>query len=1307
MDIQFSYDEEFCALMEGLKKKYGEKLFVLDGIGKKQVDINAFSKKFYTNKTTAADISVDANSNITQSDIITYNVELPKPFFRLNAYFILWKKLRQLYGTDEACRIIEMQLVGDIYINDFHGLQQAYCFNYATYDIALLGLPMVNKIKCIPPKHLYSFKSQLEQFIVFASNSTLGAVGVADIFITMSYYIDKILKTNKDAGFEFANEESIWAYVKENIVSQIYTLNQPFRGGHQCVTEDTEVLTVDGFKKYNELEINEDIYTWNNGTLNIQPIQQINIYDYDGIMHEYKGRDTIQVVTPEHRVLHKKNNSSEYLLTNSVELINKKTPLNYPIAMLEDNRKDYTVSDSMLQLLTFILTEGTLDLDSTRGKRGRIRIFKSPKRWGNKQLVDILNKNNIIYTMSVRKSDFGGVVNSYNISTESSQKLLKLINRTKKELPKWFFKLSRRQAKIVINTWAKLDGNTDENQYNRQKLQCDNYIIADQVQHLCFLSGKGSNIQACIIGNNKKETIYIKPFNRISKCASIKNKIYYKGKVFCPTTEDGVVVFRKNGKIFISGNSAFTNVSIFDDNFLKELLPGYNFVNEEGETVQPNIETVKKTQEIFLDIMNEELSRTPVTFPVTTACFSIDGDNSIKDLAFTKMIAEKNKQFGFINMYCGKTSTLSSCCFSKDQKCLSYSSEGGVKNITFETLFTDPYYDSRYNLTIFHNGSWTKGKIVQVPTNNKKLYKVITANNKEIIVTDDHLNPTLRGDILTSELSTEDYLLYSNRKLDTFPEKDEYLTYEQGFLIGLYLGDGSVYKRKTSESYSVIFSLNKNDICAKPLLEKALQDWGINKSIHAYITKNNVLSYSIYSKELSNIIKHWVYGKYAPEKELNLNCLLQSVTFRQGIIDGWYQSDGGNSNRIYTTSKKLVEHGEILFTSLGMITIINKSDRTGDGKVVIRGKKFNRNYPLYCIRWYDMKNKRSMGNVYKVINNCEYFKIKSIEEIEYENEYVYCFEMKNKNEPYFTLPNGIITHNCRLRSDTDNEYFNVFGAGSSKIGSLGVVTSNLPRLAVKTKTKEKFLEDLKELVIDVARINNAKRHIIKKRIEVGALSLYTLGFMSLNKQYSTFGITGLNEAVELLGYDILSDAGQELVIDIMSTINNTNDKMQKQYEAPHNTEQTPAENSGLKLAKKDKYLKYNINFPFYSNQFLPLIQNADMLDRIALQGRFDKHFSGGSILHINVEERIEDTQKIVDLICTSAKAGVIYFALNYNLQLCENGHMSVGMNNACSICGKGIVDNFTRVVGFLTNVKNWSAKRREEDYPNRQFYKGI
>jgi len=70
--------------------------------------------------------------------------------------------------------------------------------------------------------------------------------------------------------------------------------------------------------------------------------------------------------------------------------------------------------------------------------------------------------------------------------------------------------------------------------------------------------------------------------------------------------------------------------------------------------------------------------------------------------------------------------------------------------------------------------------------------------------------------------------------------------------------------------------------------------------------------------------------------------------------------------------------------------------------------------------------------------------------------------------------------------------FNSFGAGSSKIGSLGVVTCNLPRLAMDSKSKEEFLEKVSEIFDVTAKINNAKRNLIKKRIASDAAPLYSL-----------------------------------------------------------------------------------------------------------------------------------------------------------------------------------------------------------------------
>lgn len=303
---------------------------------------------------------------------------------------------------------------------------------------------------------------------------------------------------------------------------------------------------------------------------------------------------------------------------------------------------------------------------------------------------------------------------------------------------------------------------------------------------------------------------------------------------------------------------------------------------------------------------------------------------------------------------------------------------------------------------------------------------------------------------------------------------------------------------------------------------------------------------------------------------------------------------------------------------------------------------------------------------------------------------------------------------CRLRSEADHEYFNTFGAGGTKIGSLSVTTINLPRIAYVTKhrvwmsggdEKGMFLNELKDRVEMCAEINHIKRHVIKKRIENGNLPLYSLGFMDLKKQYSTCGLNGINEAVEIMGYDILTKEGQDFVFDILNVVNKVNKSMEKRFGYPHNCEQTPSENSAIKLAQSDKILGYNSKYEFYSNQFIPLTVQTDMLNRILLQGMFDNLMTGGAILHLNVAERIENVEDLEKLVRQSIKKGVIYQAVNYVINVCEDGHVSVSRDaQTCPVCGKPITDKLTRVVGFLTVTKNWHKVRREQDFPNRKFY---
>lgn len=305
---------------------------------------------------------------------------------------------------------------------------------------------------------------------------------------------------------------------------------------------------------------------------------------------------------------------------------------------------------------------------------------------------------------------------------------------------------------------------------------------------------------------------------------------------------------------------------------------------------------------------------------------------------------------------------------------------------------------------------------------------------------------------------------------------------------------------------------------------------------------------------------------------------------------------------------------------------------------------------------------------------------------------------------------------CRLRSDKTNKYMNSLGSGSSKIGSLGVCTQNLPRLAFMSNGNlDDFKARLRENIILSQRINGRKRAIIKNVIDKKMFPLYNLGYVDLNTQYSTTGVVGIYEALQVLGYDIKTDEGMAIAEDILSFIQKVTDEVAEELNAPCNVEQIPAENVAVKLAKKDRLLGYNTQFDIYSNQYVPLKDmSCDMFTRIKLVARLDKYMSGGSILHININEETVDTDTLVELAKSMYKQGVVYFAFNKLLAECKKCNKvfttdkeTFDANNVtCPACGSKDTECALRIVGFIRKFSSWSSERQEEG-KQRKFYNNL
>lgn len=420
-----------------------------------------------------------------------------------------------------------------------------------------------------------------------------------------------------------------------------------------------------------------------------------------------------------------------------------------------------------------------------------------------------------------------------------------------------------------------------------------------------------------------------------------------------------------------------------------------------------------------------------------------------------------------------------------------------------------------------------------------------------------------------------------------------------------------------------------------------------------------------------------------------MSILLQAKKFRRGILDGYYLTDGGNSNRIYTTSEKLVYQMEALLTSLGKISIINESDRRDEG-LDIRGQHFNRNFILYCIRWYEGGNRRTEKNVFIRKNNNTYFKIKSIEQYKYTDKFVYCFEMKNQDEPYFTLPNGIITHNCRLVSDVKNlGYFNSIGSTALEVGSVKVNTINLARIAYETNTEDEYLTRLAEITTLCCDTLDVVRSIIKRNIEKGLLPNYTHDIIHLKSQYNTIGIIGIYETLEAFGYTTKDEFGNTYYTDegiafakkILKTITDVKNEYMSDKDYSINIEEIPGERAAVILKEKDQLLfpDEDYDLPLYGNQWIPLAVKTTLQQRIKLCSILDKACSGGSIMHVSVDKPFNNFDTAWKMLNYIADQGVIYFAFNYQISACKHNHGFYG--NVCPECGEPMTTTYQRIVG--------------------------
>lgn len=291
---------------------------------------------------------------------------------------------------------------------------------------------------------------------------------------------------------------------------------------------------------------------------------------------------------------------------------------------------------------------------------------------------------------------------------------------------------------------------------------------------------------------------------------------------------------------------------------------------------------------------------------------------------------------------------------------------------------------------------------------------------------------------------------------------------------------------------------------------------------------------------------------------------------------------------------------------------------------------------------------------------------------------------------------------CRLTNDLDLAGTDSFGNGGISLGSHRVVTINLARLGHKADSYENLIELLKEQLEKAKDSLISHRQLLKKRVEQGFMPFVKFQIIHLDRLFSTFGITGIYECLEEFGYSMTTENGKKLALDLMEYIKTYAAKCKKDTGFFFNIEQVPAESLAVKFAAKDSLL-YGMDYPIYSNQFIPLWVDVDIVDRIKLDGNFSQVLTGGGISHLNIGEKLTASSQMKKLISYAIKAGCEHFAVNYNYCQCENDHVTVaGPSEKCSICSAAIVEQYTRIIGYFTPVSAWN-KARQTEHSTRIF----
>ena len=245
-------------------------------------------------------------------------------------------------------------------------------------------------------------------------------------------------------------------------------------------------------------------------------------------------------------------------------------------------------------------------------------------------------------------------------------------------------------------------------------------------------------------------------------------------------------------------------------------------------------------------------------------------------------------------------------------------------------------------------------------------------------------------------------------------------------------------------------------------------------------------------------------------------------------------------------------------------------------------------------------------------------------------------ESGNRMEnPEAYKPNAVRSMCCRLQLDLREllKRGNGLFGSAEMTGSIGVVTINMARLGYLYKENKSGLYQRLDHWLFLAKSTLEKKRTFIQNLYDRGLYPYTKRYLPhFRNHFSTIGINGMNEMIRNFSgdrLDITSDEGIAFATEILEHIRLRMREFQENTGNLYNLEATPAEGTTYRFAKEDKKRFPDIlqagqgeNIYYTNSSQLPVDYTEDPFEALLLQDDLQCKYTGGTVLHLYMSERI-------------------------------------------------------------------------------------